>query len=202
MALISASRNGIVLVRANVARSRPFLFRGNSMANPSTTEKRKVFRRLHGSGCFVIPNPWNVGSARYLQGLGFKALATTSSGFAHSQGYADEAQSCDQVLAHFRRDRCGHRRADQRRFRRRLCRRPRPSGRERDALRRDRRRRSVDRGFDRRSGPAALRFRRRAGAREGRARGDQQSRRRRGVHRPHRRLHPRPAGHGRDASAG
>jgi 2-methylisocitrate lyase-like PEP mutase family enzyme len=71
------------------------------MANPSTTEKRTVFRRLHQSGCFVIPNPWNVGSARYLQGLGFKALATTSSGFAHSQGYADEAQSCDQVLAHF-----------------------------------------------------------------------------------------------------
>jgi 2-methylisocitrate lyase-like PEP mutase family enzyme len=71
------------------------------MANPSTTEKRDVFRRLHESGCFVIPNPWNVGTARYLQGLGFKALATTSSGFAHSQGYADEAQSCDQVLAHF-----------------------------------------------------------------------------------------------------
>jgi 2-methylisocitrate lyase-like PEP mutase family enzyme len=71
------------------------------MANPSTTEKRAVFRRLHDAGCFVIPNPWNVGSARYLQGLGFKALATTSSGFAHSQGYVDEAQSCDQVLAHF-----------------------------------------------------------------------------------------------------
>jgi len=71
------------------------------MAHPSTAEKRAVFRRLHDAGCFVIPNPWNVGSARYLQGLGFKALATTSSGFAHSQGYVDEAQSCDQVLAHF-----------------------------------------------------------------------------------------------------
>ena len=101
MAFIDASRNGIVLARANVARSRPFHFRRFSMANPSTTEKRDVFRRLHESGCFVIPNPWNVGTARYLQGLGFKALATTSSGFAHSQGYADEAQSCDQVLAHF-----------------------------------------------------------------------------------------------------
>jgi len=98
---MDASRNGIVLARANVARSRPFLSRGFSMANPSTTEKRAVFRRLHDAGCFVIPNPWNVGSARYLQGLGFKALATTSSGFAHSQGYVDEAQSCDQVLAHF-----------------------------------------------------------------------------------------------------
>ena len=71
------------------------------MANPSTTEKRNVFRRLHDAGCFVIPNPWNVGSARYLQGLGFKALATTSSGYAHAQGYADGGQSCDEVLAHF-----------------------------------------------------------------------------------------------------
>jgi 2-methylisocitrate lyase-like PEP mutase family enzyme len=102
MAFIDASRNGIVLARANVARSRPFHFRGFSMANPSTTEKRDVFRRLHESGCFVIPNPWNVGTARYLQGLGFKALATTSSGYAHAQGYADGAQSCDEVLAHFR----------------------------------------------------------------------------------------------------
>jgi 2-methylisocitrate lyase-like PEP mutase family enzyme len=64
-------------------------------------DKRHTFRTLHQSGCFVIPNPWNVGTARYLQGLGFKALATTSSGFAHSQGYADGAQTCDQVLAHF-----------------------------------------------------------------------------------------------------
>ena len=71
------------------------------MARPSTAEKRKVFRKLHDSGCFVIPNPWNVGSARYLQGLGFKALATTSSGYAHSQGYADGALSADAVLAHF-----------------------------------------------------------------------------------------------------
>jgi 2-methylisocitrate lyase-like PEP mutase family enzyme len=72
------------------------------MANPSTTEKRNIFCRLHDSGCFAIPNPWNVGTARYLQGLGFKALATTSSGYAHAQGYADGAQSCDEVLAHFR----------------------------------------------------------------------------------------------------
>jgi len=70
-------------------------------SRPSTAEKRKVFRKLHEQGCFVIPNPWNVGSARYLEGLGFKALATTSSGHAHSQGYADGAQSRDQVLAHF-----------------------------------------------------------------------------------------------------
>ena len=71
-------------------------------ARPSTADKRKAFRELHKAGCFVIPNPWNVGTARYLQGLGFKALATTSSGHAHSQGYADGAQSTDQVLAHYR----------------------------------------------------------------------------------------------------
>jgi 2-methylisocitrate lyase-like PEP mutase family enzyme len=71
------------------------------MPNLSIADKRRTFRALHQSGCFVIPNPWNVGSARYLQGLGFKALATTSSGFAHSQGYADGEQSCDEVLAHF-----------------------------------------------------------------------------------------------------
>jgi len=68
---------------------------------PTAADKRAAFRRLHESGCFVIPNPWNVGSARYLQGLGFKALATTSSGFAHAQGFADGEQSCDEVLAHF-----------------------------------------------------------------------------------------------------
>ncbi len=68
---------------------------------PSTADKRKTFRKLHESGCFVIPNPWNVGSARYLQGLGFKALATTSAGHAHSQGYADGAQTLEQVLAHY-----------------------------------------------------------------------------------------------------
>jgi 2-methylisocitrate lyase-like PEP mutase family enzyme len=51
--------------------------------------RRKAFRALHASGCFVIPNPWDVGSARYLQHLGFPALATTSAGFAFSQGLPD-----------------------------------------------------------------------------------------------------------------
>jgi 2-methylisocitrate lyase-like PEP mutase family enzyme len=68
----------------------------------NAADKRQTFRRLHDSGCFVIPNPWNVGSARYLQGLGFKALATTSSGFAHSIGYSDGDVTRDMVLAHFR----------------------------------------------------------------------------------------------------
>jgi len=73
-----------------------------SRSRPTIAEKRKTFRKLHEAGCFVIPNPWNVGSARYLQGLGFKALATTSSGHAHAQGFADGTQSRDDVLAHFR----------------------------------------------------------------------------------------------------
>ena len=68
---------------------------------PSTSDKRHTFHKLHEAGCFVIPNPWNVGTARYLQGLGFKALATTSSGQAHSEGYADGAQSLEDVLDHF-----------------------------------------------------------------------------------------------------
>jgi 2-methylisocitrate lyase-like PEP mutase family enzyme len=66
----------------------------------SVAEKRRAFHQLHEAGCFVIPNPWDVGSALYLQGLGFKALATTSSGFAWSQGCADGGMSRDRVLAH------------------------------------------------------------------------------------------------------
>jgi 2-methylisocitrate lyase-like PEP mutase family enzyme len=67
---------------------------------PSIADKRRVFRELHQSGCFVIPNPWDVGTARYLQHLGFKALATTSGGFAVSKGYADRAEPRDVMLAH------------------------------------------------------------------------------------------------------
>ena len=67
---------------------------------PSIADKRRAFRALHESGCFVIPNPWDVGSALYLQHLGFKALATTSSGFAWSIGQADGRISRDAALAH------------------------------------------------------------------------------------------------------
>jgi 2-methylisocitrate lyase-like PEP mutase family enzyme len=65
-------------------------------------ERRRVFRQLHDAGCFVIPNPWDLGSARTLVGLGFKALATTSSGFAWSTGRADHHVPLDDALAHFR----------------------------------------------------------------------------------------------------
>jgi 2-methylisocitrate lyase-like PEP mutase family enzyme len=67
---------------------------------PSIADKRRAFHRLHEEGCFVIPNPWDVGSARYLQGLGFKALASTSSGFAWSHGHRDGGMSRDRVLDH------------------------------------------------------------------------------------------------------
>jgi len=67
---------------------------------PGTTEKRRAFRALHESGCFAIPNPWDIGSALYLQSLGFKALASTSSGFAWSRGRADNTPARAEILAH------------------------------------------------------------------------------------------------------
>jgi 2-methylisocitrate lyase-like PEP mutase family enzyme len=66
------------------------------------TERRRVFRHLHQSGCFVMPNPWDLGSARLLAQLGFPALATTSAGFAWSQGRPDNGVSLEAALAHVR----------------------------------------------------------------------------------------------------
>jgi 2-methylisocitrate lyase-like PEP mutase family enzyme len=66
----------------------------------SVAEKRAQFRRLHESGCFVIPNPWDLGSARYLQHLGFKALASTSSGFAWSIAKPDNHVRVEQIVSH------------------------------------------------------------------------------------------------------
>jgi 2-methylisocitrate lyase-like PEP mutase family enzyme len=63
---------------------------------------RRAFRELHASGCFVIPNPWDIGSAKYLQHLGFKALATTSSGAAWRHGKADGQMSLGEVLVNLR----------------------------------------------------------------------------------------------------
>src|SRR5262245_59488178 len=67
-----------------------------------TLNRYQVFRELHASGCFVIPNPWDLGSARVLTQLGFKALATTSSGFAWSRGKPDNGVPLEEALAHFR----------------------------------------------------------------------------------------------------
>ncbi len=69
---------------------------------PTAAEKRRAFAELHKSGCFVIPNPWSIGTARYLQGLGFKAIASTSAGYAHSRGLPDGAVPLEDVLAHYR----------------------------------------------------------------------------------------------------
>jgi 2-methylisocitrate lyase-like PEP mutase family enzyme len=69
----------------------------------TATDRTRTFHQLHRSGCFVIPNPWDVGSARLLARLGFQALATTSSGFAWSEGRRDHGVSLAEALAHIRR---------------------------------------------------------------------------------------------------
>nr|MBL8455367.1 isocitrate lyase/phosphoenolpyruvate mutase family protein [Zoogloeaceae bacterium] len=72
------------------------------MAHHNVSQKRAAFRALHQSGCFVLPNPWDAGSASVLAGLGFKALATTSSGYAWSCARADGQLSRAETLAHMR----------------------------------------------------------------------------------------------------
>lgn len=69
---------------------------------PDFTARRAAFRKLHQSGCFIIPNPWDIGTARYLRGLGYKALATTSAGFAFSRGLPDAewVVTRDMMLGH------------------------------------------------------------------------------------------------------
>jgi 2-methylisocitrate lyase-like PEP mutase family enzyme len=66
----------------------------------TSTDRIATFHRLHASGCFVMPNPWDAGSARALEQLGFRALATTSAGFAWTVGRADNRITRDQALAH------------------------------------------------------------------------------------------------------
>src|SRR6476469_2777287 len=66
------------------------------------TERRRVFTELHLSGCFALPNPWDIGSAKYLEHLGFKAVATTSAGFAFSRGLPDGSVGRDAMLSHIR----------------------------------------------------------------------------------------------------
>jgi 2-methylisocitrate lyase-like PEP mutase family enzyme len=71
------------------------------MTSPQTSAITK-FRAMHESGCFVLPNPWDIGTAIYLERLGFKALATTSAGFAFSRGKPDGGVPRDEMLAHIR----------------------------------------------------------------------------------------------------
>jgi len=70
------------------------------MATTDFSERRAAFRKLHESGCFVIPNPWDIGTARYLRHLGFQAVATTSAGFAFAQGLPDSAVPRHLMLSH------------------------------------------------------------------------------------------------------
>lgn len=73
-----------------------------SVSAATLPDRQRRFRELHETGCFVIPNPWDAGSAKLLAQLGFQALATTSSGFAWTLGRADNTVTLDQALAHLR----------------------------------------------------------------------------------------------------
>jgi 2-methylisocitrate lyase-like PEP mutase family enzyme len=68
----------------------------------SEDAKRAEFRRLHEHGCFILPNPWDAGSARLLQSMGFKALASTSAGYAWSIARPDGGVALEEMLAHLR----------------------------------------------------------------------------------------------------
>ena len=68
--------------------------------------RRAAFRALHEEGCFLLPNPWDIGGVRRLEALGFRALASTSAGYAWSRGRADGGLTRDEVLSHLR-DLCG-----------------------------------------------------------------------------------------------
>jgi 2-methylisocitrate lyase-like PEP mutase family enzyme len=72
------------------------------MSSTKQTSATATFRALHESGCFVLPNPWDIGTAIYLENLGFEALATTSAGFAFSRGKHDGGVPRDEMLAHIR----------------------------------------------------------------------------------------------------
>jgi 2-methylisocitrate lyase-like PEP mutase family enzyme len=71
-------------------------------SQPTIRERRDTFRRLHREGCFILPNPWNIGTAKWLVQAGFKALATTSSGYAFSRGCTDGDIEVDEMLEHIR----------------------------------------------------------------------------------------------------
>src|ERR1700753_2363158 len=66
----------------------------------TAADKRATFRKMHETGCFVLPNPWDIGSARALAHLGFKAVASTSAGFAWSIGKSDNRVTLEDVLKH------------------------------------------------------------------------------------------------------
>src|ERR1700757_1827019 len=72
------------------------------MNTPHQTCATATFRAMHESGCFVLPNPWDIGTAIYLEQLGFEALATTSAGFAFSRGKPDGGVPLSEMLSHIK----------------------------------------------------------------------------------------------------
>src|SRR6266480_7232895 len=72
------------------------------MSSAKQTSLTAKFKKMHESGCFMLPNPWDIGTAIYLEHLGFEALATTSAGFAFSRGKPDGGVPRDEMLAHIR----------------------------------------------------------------------------------------------------
>src|ERR1700682_275149 len=88
------------MIRNEVSNTNPRPAKIRGMNNQSSVVEE--FRALHESGCFVLPNPWDAGSAIYLERLGFKALATTSAGFAFSRGLPDASVPREMMLEHFR----------------------------------------------------------------------------------------------------
>ena len=135
-------------------------------------DKRAAFKKLHESGCFIIPIPFDVGSARALQHLGFKALASTSAGFAWTHRQGRQPRHRRRCLRSSHRDLRGGRYSRQCRFRGRLCPRARQGRRQCRPSREDRRSRPFDRGFYRRQRKAAVRSRARDRSHQGGATGD------------------------------
>jgi 2-methylisocitrate lyase-like PEP mutase family enzyme len=74
--------------------------KGDEIMSITTADKRVTYRKMHEKGCFVLPNPWDVGSAKALQHMGFKAVASTSAGFAWSIGKSDNHVTLDDVCEH------------------------------------------------------------------------------------------------------
>ena len=122
----------------------------------TTSDKRATFRKMHESGCFIIPNPLDAGSAKALQHLGFKALASTSAGFAWTIAKADNRVTVDDVCDASRRALRGGRYSRQRRFRGWIRARAGQGRRQCRTRGQDRRRRAVDRGLHPRSRKAAF----------------------------------------------
>ena len=119
-------------------------------ASTDFSQRRATFAKLHETGCFVLPNPWDIGTARYLRHLGFKALATTSSGFAFSRGLpdGDGSVSRDAALGHIAEIVGATELPVNADFESGFGKRARGRGREREPLRRHGRRRPVRRGLD------------------------------------------------------